>query len=380
MTAQKKTIIAACLISTAGAIVYLISPILLGSAMESLSLTSGQSGMMISVYFSGYTLITISALYWLPKINSRHVAFYSLVGFIAGLLGAAVSTSYAMIVTAMFISGTGAGMLFGLSIAIIAETDDPDRYYGVALASQLLLGSVLLFLGPSVLGPRWGLAGLFVGTAVFVGIMGLSLPWVPERLGKTKVQAINEQHNLPTIPVFIAIGALLIWFTGLSGLYAFIERIGVASGLDGLTIGTVLSFTVITGVSGALSAAFIANRFGKIRPHLVGAIGIFLAMYLLLWQPNIVKYAIAICFLTFSWNFWLAYLLGTIASVDFTGRYSVLTTAALGLGATFGPGIAGKLVEGATFSPLFVFSNLTILSGLLMVLWVLSKLKTLKQS
>jgi predicted MFS family arabinose efflux permease len=375
MTRQKKRIIAACLFSTAGAIVYLISPVLLGAAMQSLNLNSGQAGAMLSVYFAGYTAISISAAYWLSKTNSRHVAAYSLLGFIAGLLGAALADSYATLIAAMALSGAGAGMLFGLSMATIAESDDPDRYYGVALASQLAFGSILLFLGPSIIGPKWGLSGLFFGTAVFVGVMGLSLPWMPEHLASGKIIGGVDERHPPAMPVIAGLGALLIWFTGFSGLYAFVERIGADSGLDGLTIGTVLSLTVITGMSGALGAAIIADRFGRVRPHLVGAIGTVLAMYLLSGQPDIVRYSIAIGFLTFSWNFWLAYLLGTIASADFTGRYSVLTTAALGLGATLGPGIAGSLVAGANFGPLFVFSNAMIIGGLLIILWVLSRLE-----
>jgi hypothetical protein len=48
----------------------------------------------------------------------------------------------------------------------------------------------------------------------------------------------------------------------------------------------------------------------------------------------------------------------------------MLTTVALGLGATFGPGIAGRLVENSTFNPLFIFSNLMILTSLIMILYV----------
>ena len=153
------------------------------------------------------------------------------------------------------------------------------------------------------------------------------------------------------------------------------ERIGVDGGLDGLAIGTVLSLTVITGISGALSAAIIADRFGKVRPHLLGAAGTVLAMYLLSGRPGLTEYAVAISLFTLSWNFWLAYLLGTVATADFTGRYVVLTTAALGLGATLGPGIAGSLVQGAAFNRLFVFSFAAIIGGLLVVLWVLSQLR-----
>ena len=57
---------------------------------------------------------------------------------------------------------------------------------------------------------------------------------------------IKRDGNIPNttkVPVFFSIIALFVWFTGLSGVYAFIERIGSESGIDGLTIGIILSFT-----------------------------------------------------------------------------------------------------------------------------------------
>jgi predicted MFS family arabinose efflux permease len=375
MSAKTKTIIAACTLSTAGAIVYLISPVIFGSAIETLGVTNSEAGVMLSIYFAGYTLVTVSAVYWLSKSNARYVAALSAAALVGGLLGAAAANGNQALHAAMFLSGIGAGMLYGLSVAAIAESDDPDRYFGFALAAQLAFGSIVLFLGPSTLGPRWGLSGILIGTAVFVAVMALPLAWLPKRLAQGHQPAALEAARPPTIPVFVAIAAVLIWFTGFSGLYAFLERIGADGGLDGLTIGTVLSLTVITGISGALSAAIIGDRFGKIRPHIGAAIGTIFAMYLLSKGPDLFWYATAISIFTFSWNFWLAYYLGTVATADYSGRYSVLTTAALGLGATLGPGIAGRLVVGTEFSGLFVFSFATIIGGLILIVGVLSRLR-----
>jgi predicted MFS family arabinose efflux permease len=380
MTTERKTVFAACLLSTAGAIVYLISPVLFGSAIESLGLTNSQAGLMLSVYFAGYTLITVSAVFWLQKSNARTIALLSTIVFVIGLLVAAAAPGYEALIAGMFLSGIGAGMLYGLSIAAIAESDDPDRYYGFALAAQLAFGSSLLFLGPSILGPKWGFSGILAGTVVFVVVMALPYRWLPERLAQGHEQPGRTQVASSVVPVFAGITALLIWFTGMSGLYAFVERIGADGGLDGVTIGTVLSLTVITGMSGALTAALIADRYGKIRPHIAAAAGTILAMLLLYAKPDLFRYAIAISVLTYSWNFWLAYFLGTVATADFTGRYSVLTTAALGLGATLGPGIAGSLVNGAEFSRLFLFSFVAIIGGLVTIVWVLSRLGRYKET
>lgn len=374
MTRQSKSIIAACLISTAGAIVYLISPILIGSSMDSLGLSANQAGITLSVYFAGYTLLPISAVFWLHLFKRQPVAWISTAVLVFGLLAAAWSTALPTLMITMFISGAGAGMLYGLFVTLVAESKSPDRNFGYALAVQLALGSVILFFGPAVLAPRWGFGGILIGTAIFVVVICLCIPWIPEAVKPSDSRDETKSPDFSMVPVFTSITALLLWFTGFSGIYAFVERIGVSNGLEGLTIGAVLSATLITGIAGAMSAAWLGNRFGRRNPHLAGMAGTTVAIILLTGSPDLVRFSLAIGFLTFSWNFWLAYLLGAIALADVQGRFAVLTTAALGIGATLGPGIAGSLVSGSNFTSIFVFGGLLITIGLLTVLWAISNM------
>lgn len=362
--------------STAGAIVYLISPVLVGSAMDSMGFSSDQAGLLIASYFAGYTLITVSAVLWLPRVNMRTAAWVFSLVFVAGLLGAANQTSLSGSIVTMFIAGTGAGMLYGISITIVGQSDDPDRYFGFALASQLLIGSVMLFAGPAWIGPNWGYTGILTATAVFVAVMSVAISWTPIAIAEGPVSASGEPLQVPTSLVLVSIVAVLIWFMGYSGIYAFVERIGVDSGLNGQQIGLVLSLTIITGMIGALGAASLGDRYGKIKPHIAGAVGAVITILLLNSQTNLASYSLAIIFLTLSLNFWLAYMLGAVAAIDTSGRFAVLTTAALGVGATMGPAIAGGLISGSIFLPMFIFAAIAIVAGLLVIVSVLQRVTT----
>lgn len=370
----RKELVAACLISSAGAIVYLISPVLVGSAMDSLGLSSDQAGLLIASYFVGYTLITISAVVWLPRVNMRTTAWISSLVFIAGLLGATTQTSLTGSIITMVIAGAGAGMLYGISITIVGQSDDPDRYFGLALASQLLFGSVLLFSGPAWIGPNWGYTGILTATAAYAALMSVAISWTPVAIAEGPKTNRGEPLIVPTSLVLISIVAVLIWFTGYSGIYAFIERIGVDGGLNGRQIGLVLSLTIITGLAGALGAGWLGDRFGRVKPHFAGALGAAITILLLSGQPHLLQYSLAIIFLTLSINFWLAYMLGAVAAIDTSGRYAVLTTAALGVGATVGPGVAGELIGDSDFVPMFVFAAISIVVGLTAIVSVLRRL------
>lgn len=369
----KKELTAACLMSTAGAIVYLIAPVLVGSAMDSLGLSSDQAGLFIAAYFGGYTAITVSAVLWLSRVNMRTTAWISSLVLVLGLLGATLQSTVAGSLATMFIAGTGAGMLYGISITVIGQSNDPDRYFGFALAAQLLLGSVLLFAGPAWIGPIWGYDGILVAAALFVILMSVADNWTPTSIAEGPTTAAGEPIQVPTSTVLFGIAAVLIWFTGYSGIYAFIERIGVDGGLTGRQIGLVLSLTIITGISGAMGAAWLGDRIGKLMPHFIGAAGTALTIILLSGQPDLLRFSAAIVCLTLSLNFWLAYMLGGVGAIDTSGRFAVLTTAALGIGAMLGPGIGGALIRQTDFAPLFGFAAICIVAGLGLIVSVLSR-------
>lgn len=359
--------------STAGAIIYLISPVLVGSAMDSLNLSSDRAGLLIASYFVGYTLITISAVAWLYRVNMRLVAVLSSIVFIASLLASAQVSNYASSILLMVFAGAGAGLLYGISITIISQSNDPDRNFGIVLAAQLVLGSGLLFAGPAYIGPNWGYPGILVAAAGFVGLMSLGILWAPSSVTSSLERDRGKEVAVPITRILISIGAVLVWFTGYSGIYAFVERIGVDGGLTGQQIGLILSLTIITGLCGALSAAWLGDRYGKVKPHLIGAAGTVITILLLASKPVLIQYSIAIVFFTLSLNFWLAYMLGGVAAIDSSGRFAVLVTAALGIGATIGPAIAGGLIANSNYLPMLIFSSIAIGTGLIVIVSVLQR-------
>ena len=146
-------------------------------------------------------------------------------------------------------------------------------------------------------------------------------------------------------------------------MYAFVERIGVAGGLSGQQIGLILSLTIISGVMGAMGAAWVGKRWGQMTPHWLGMAGTVVTIGLLSSEPGLVRYSLAIIALTLSLNFWLAYMLGSVTRVDISGRYAVLTTAALGGGAMVGPAISGFVLQQSNMLQVLLVSLILIFIG-----------------
>ena len=375
MSGNNKQLVAACCISSAASVVYMVAPLIIGGAMESGGLNAGAAGGILAAYFSGFTSVAASGFLWVHRFPARSAAIPSLILIAAGLACAAISTGLAALVASMAIAGAGAGACYVISVALISATEEPDRNFGFALASQLVLGGILLFTIPAAVAPNWGFSGSLALISASVLLIIMVTPWIRQRpAGQPRV--LTDAAS--AAPIYPAIGGtigLFIWFAGLSAMWGFLERIGAGGDLDPVSIGTVLSLSIIPGMVGALAAAAIGDRFGRRLPHVCSAVIILLAAIVLGQGVSLGSYALAVTLVVLGWNFWLAYLLGALASADTSGRFSALYTAALGLGAATGPVVAGLLVTGASFTPVLLVGVFAIVIGLGAALWLLGALE-----
>ena len=99
------------------------------------------------------------------------------------------------------------------------------------------------------------------------------------------------------------------------------------------------------------------------KPHWLGMAGTVVTVGLLSNEPSLLQYSLAIIALTLTLNFWLAYMLGGVTRVDISGRYAVLTTAALGGGAMVGPAISGFVLQQSDMLQVLLVSLALIFAG-----------------
>jgi MFS family permease len=154
--------------------------------------------------------------------------------------------------------------------------------------------------------------------------------------------------------------SLLIYFGGLSAVWAFVERIADGNGIDAITIGQALSFGVIGGGVGAFIAAISGDRFGRVRPLFFSALIIAAALWIYNGSFSGITFAIVTFLFSGAWNYSLAYQLGIVASVDASGRYVVLMSAALASGAVLGPAVAGFLINDGGFEKVHVMAIIAV--------------------
>ena len=353
---------AASSVSAAGGLLFNVMPALLAEAATRFALTESQVGMVGSSFLAGFALVAATSNQWIGRFDWRAVVGVGAAVSVAGLAGCAAIASYPALLAALLASGVGLSLLYTVSIAVVSENHKPDRAFGVKLASEVFVAVAALLALSALAAARWGFAGAALTLAGIVAAASLAgLPALPSRralnppearfamLRRAGARGPLVRDGLP----WLGLAALFVSFGGLSALWAFLAQVAPSFGVGRETASGVLTLgLVVSGLAG-LAAAAIGDRFGRVAPLAAGML-LAIAGAAALWAGHgAAAYVAGVLLGAGLWNFALAYQMGMIASADGHGRVAVLMPAALAIGGAMGPMLAGALLTGAGYRPLY---------------------------
>lgn len=333
------------------AAILIVAPAIVGAYITRLAFSPQQAGYLISADMAGMGLATLPALWWINRLNWRQVARVALLITVAGNLLSASLDSFSAFLLVRLLTGFAAGTAMSVCLAAIGLTRDPDRVFGLWVVGQLIIGAAGLALFPHILA-LGGFPSIFVLLAAALFALSFFMGHLPaggasgnERAAQRPAQLVKNRLLLAACGVF----GVLCFYVGLSGIWAFLERIGVASELEGGFISYTLSLASLAGIAGALTASAMSSRWGRLLPTLAGFCVILLSFALLLSKLTDTRYLIAACLFKYAWTFVLPYLLGSITAIDISGRSILLANIMIGGGLAIGPAIAGSLMGGGGY-------------------------------
>jgi predicted MFS family arabinose efflux permease len=141
-----------------------------------------------------------------------------------------------------------------------------------------------------------------------------------------------------------AVAALLAQFIGMSSIWAFLERLGHAKGLDPVHLSLALSASAIASMVGSLLVGVLAHRvrglYGIAAAFALLATSLAAAFLGNGWQI----YLVAGVLFMLSWAVYFPFQFGLLANFDRSGALAAIMPAVTGLGFTVGPAIGGVLM------------------------------------
>lgn len=275
----------------------------------------------------------------------------------------------------LLMMGGAAGGAFAVATRVISGVRNPDRAFGLKLLAEQIVGAGLMFTIPAFVLPRWGLDGFAICAVVLFLVLGFSVFWLPSN-SKEQSQLLLGGEKGGRVLVWLGLLGIIVFMLGLSGLWAFVERIASREGLADGEIGAMLSVGLLFGAVGAALSALIGDKLGHVLPHLFGATLLLICFLLLANDFHVMEFGVAASLFSGMWTFLLAYQMGSVARYDGTLRMTVLIAPAVALGATLGPGIAGSLVDASGYGSVLVMAAMSVIVASVIFLtldWVHSR-------
>ncbi len=351
------TLIAALLLGCCGVFAIMAQPILVEVMVDGLGLPAGTAAGITAVEALGTALGPVLALFWMQRLPWRPTAAAALLVVIGGNLLSALEQDATTLMVLRFLIGIlGEGTAFALAMAILSQTAQKDRNFALLVAAQVALGVAFFLFLP--MPHDAGMAGVTLPMAGLAILALLATSRIPRPATGSSRQAVagSSIATAPSAPAYGALVVMLAWCTGLGAIWAFIKLIGVDlichdcgtadKAEAALRIGQALGLSTGIGVVGALAAAMLADRFGRLLP-VTAALLVQLAMVLLLRNEMAwLQFALTAATFQAFWNMTGPYIMGTIALGDATGRASLLIPTAQIGGFFLGPTLVKFFLAG----------------------------------
>ena len=353
-----RSILAAILLAKAAIATFSIAPFLLGSYVDYVGLSTRQASQILSIEIFSIAIANVcAALFWIHKVRCRTLAVRLLLLLIVLNLVCIKAGDFSTLLALRSAVGLTEGSLLAIGFGLLSASRRPDRSFGLMFAVSLTVGAANVRILPLYLETA-GATGLFINLALYAVAALLCSQWITrDRIVDTDTRTVATSNSPPMIGKnafpYIALVFLLIanyvYFIGQGGVWSFLERWGLQQGLDLTGIATALSLSLIGGVCGGLTAAWLDIRIGRLVP-LSSAIILAIGSILLFRYTNsFIYFVIAAFVFNFVNNFGHPYILGLASSIDKSSRLTVLSGALHTGGQATGPFIIGMLVTDTDF-------------------------------
>lgn len=344
----------------------------------------------ISVPHAGYLITAFSLSYAVGApvlsalagaIDRRRLLAVTMLFFVVGNVGAALSSSFETLLAAQILMGMAAGLFAATAQATAVALAGPDHR---ARAIAVVVGGTTfaVALGApagSLIAELWGWRGAFLSVALLglacAAVLWLRLPYGVRGTTLTlreRLTAIGRPGILPSLLV------TLLYLTGGFTIISYLAPLAIeGAGLPGLAMPAMLLAFGVGAVIGNMASGYVADRIGATRMVVLSllmssAICIVLALVLKLFPHDVsgpLLIALMVPWGIVGWAFPPAQASRIVGyAPDLAHLTLSLNASALYLGIALGTVVGGRILEYATPSDLGLVAAAFPLAALMM-LW-----------
>ncbi len=367
MNTDKRNFAGALGIYTIGGLFWAFLPFFVGLKVSTGGFSQTQAGALGSAYLIGFSVASMTALWWAGRFNWRRLAAAMAAVVIAALLLLARLDGFALSLTIVSVVGLMMGAFWTVAYRIFSGSANPERSFSIGIVvSYSALALVTFVIGEYVV-EDFGLTGFGYVLGAVVLVLALSALLLPRGL-ESGGKAAGQGASRPSPPVALALLAILGTSFGFAAVWAFTERIGIDAGFNTSQVSPVIASNLLASAGGSVLATLLGLRLGRMLPLYVGMLAIVVSIVGLISVDSFSTYAVAVAGLGFSIGFVMPYQMGYLAALDRDNRFVLLIAAAQGIGSAAGPFAGGVAADAGGYRLLVLVAAAAVAASMLAIL------------
>ncbi|MEJ2045724.1 MAG: hypothetical protein P8X74_14645 [Reinekea sp.] len=347
--------ISALWIGSVGILVLGLQPILLGALINESRVNYDQLAIMATLEILTIGIGSVLAAF-VVSANGLHLKTMLLLLGVAALdIWTAFASSPAMMIGIRTLIGLLEGGMVAIAVELIARSVHPGRYSGYYVSLQTTVqGLVAIILSQWVVPAGGSQAGFITLAAITLLTLGAVFS-MPRSYGAIPSPDSSSASPL-TLKAILSLLCVLFFYMFLGALWAFLEPIGLQTGITVTTIGLMVSASLGVQVVAALSATAVEQRL-TYRYPLAGCalVAIIVSLYLAS-GPALVGFWLCTIAIGFVWLFVVPFQIRLTVACDPSRKTALLVPAAQLFGAAIGPVGATMFIRDDNFIPVALFA------------------------
>jgi MFS family permease len=301
---------------------YNVLPVYLGGLTNHADFPEAHLPTMANAITGGMALATLLLAPFMRVVNRRAICVAAIV--VAAIVNwlTLKTADTTLLMVARGLDGATMGVLMSVGFAYLAQSPHPERQFSINYVLQVVM-QTLAQIGLPMLLAKWGMNSFYFGLIILLPL-GLWAAWALPAYSAPPATQVNGSASRDSLRLAVlGLSALCIFYIYVTPIYAFSERIGADLGLDPERLGLGIGLTTLAGVLGSGAALWLADRYGRRLPLLLG-FPIAALTCILLYRPGSESiYWLGLALFSITWSYYLPYLLGIIAIADPVGRFVV---------------------------------------------------------
>ncbi|MER9439299.1 MFS transporter [Mesorhizobium sp. M0618] len=341
-------------IGSVGLLILGLQPVLLGALYTEGHVSGDELALVATAEMIAIAIGSAVVAMLLSAHNMRWKSAVLLLLLALANVWTAYAATANTLIAARALAGLAEGGLVAVATELIARSRRAERIGGYFVTMQTLAQCALALLLALYVIPAAGSAGGFIVLAV-VCVVSLAVAFtVPGDYADLPKE--ENLANVLTVPSMTALLSVFCYFMFFGAVWAFLEPLGAQYGIDGRTVGLIVSASLAVQVLGAMTAtAFEARIDYRLAIAAIGVVALVSSL-VLASSPGLTTFWVAALAMGFILLFIVPYQIRLAITADETRTAVLLVPAAQLFGLAIGPIAASLLIDGKDFRPVPEFA------------------------